>query len=383
MHDCLTIIDRKTSLFTAVPLPRPNFLYTWLALQNHWISTHGLARLILTDKGAVFRSQEWADHMQKLGIEHRFTLVANPACNGKVERVHRTMKSILKSYQQSTLWPFYLAHVVLAVNTHYDHDLQSTPAYRAYGFSLLTPGLPNWVDITTDRFNINKRKPSRRKEFLSPDWNSATHAYVRILQRKHKLSPLFRGPFPILERQPRSMLLDIDGNLKRISYLHLHPILLPTNKDVTSDSRPPNNKVTSDSRPSTTEVTSELRPTNKEVTSDLRPTNEYVTSDSQPPNHKVTSDSRPSNTEATSDLPPPINEVTGDSQSFTDEVTSDSQVYIFSPIAIFSPPHPYDMTQVVEYVTTNNLFSLFSSSTSSFHYDMSTDIKMSTYAHLT
>ena len=39
--ECLTIIDRKTSLFTAIPLPRPNFLYTWLALQNHWISTHG------------------------------------------------------------------------------------------------------------------------------------------------------------------------------------------------------------------------------------------------------------------------------------------------------------------------------------------------------
>jgi len=327
MHDCLTIIDRKTSLFTAVPLPRPNFLYTWLALQNHWISTHGLARLILTDNGAVFRSQEWADHMQKLGIEHRFTLVANPACNGKVERVHRTMKSILKSYQQPTLWPFYLAHVVLAVNTHYDHDLQSTPAYRAYGFSLLTPGLPNWVDTTTDRFNINKRKPSRRKEFLSPDWNSATHAHVRILQRKHKLSPLFRGPFPILERQPRSMLLDIDGNLKRVSYLHLHPILLTNNEAVTSD----------------------LRPINEEVTSDLRPTNEDVTSDSRPPNNKVTSDSRPSNTEVSSDLRPPNN-----------EVTSDSQVHILSLIAIFSPPHPYDMTQAAKYVTTNNLFSFFS-----------------------
>ena len=206
--------------------------------------------------------------------------------------VHRTMKSILKSYQQPTLWPFYLAHVVLAVNTHYDHDLQSTPAYRAYGFSLITPGLPNWVDITTDRFNINKRKPSRRKEFLSPDWNSATHAYVRILQRKHKLSPLFRGPFPILERQPRSMLLDIDGNLKRVSYLHLHPIRLRTDKTVTRDSQPPNNDVTSDSRSSNNEVTRDSQPSNNEVTSDSQAVNNEVTSDSQGSLDNVTSDSQ-------------------------------------------------------------------------------------------
>jgi len=224
MQECLTIIDRKTSLFTAVPLPRPNFLYIWLALQNHWIFTHGCARVIPTDNGVVFRSKEWAEHMHKLCIEYRFTLVANPACNGKVERVHRTMKTILKSYQNPTLWPFYLAQVVLAVNTHYDHDLQSTPAYRAYGFSILTPGIPNWVEPTVDRFKINTHQQSTRKEFLSPHWDTATHAYVRILQRKHKLSPLYKGPFKIIDRQTRSMLLDMDGNIKKISYLHLHPI---------------------------------------------------------------------------------------------------------------------------------------------------------------
>ena len=224
-------------------------------------------------------------------------------------------------------------------NTHYDHDLQSTPAYRAYGFSLITPGLPNWVDTTTDRFNINKRKPARRKEFLSPDWNSATHAYVRILQRKHKLSPLFRGPFPILERQPRSMLLDIDGNLKRVSYLHLHPIRLQTDDTVTSDSQPPNNEVTSDSQLSNKEVTSDSPPSNKEATSDLRTSN---------------------------------NEVTSDSQGFFDNVTSDSQVYI---IATFSSSYQHDMRQVVDYVTTKQSFLPFFSSLSPFYFDISTNIK--------
>jgi len=134
------------------------------------------------------------------------------------------MKSILKSYQQPTLWPFFLAQVVLAVNAHYDHDLQFTPAYRTYGFSLLTPGIPNWVEYSTDRFEINKRKSPLRKEYISPNWAIATRAYIRILQQKHKLSPLYKGPFRIIDRHSRSMLLDIDGTMKRISYLHLYPI---------------------------------------------------------------------------------------------------------------------------------------------------------------
>jgi len=64
MQECLTIICRKTSFFITVPLPRPNFLYTWVALQNHWISTHGCARLLLTDNGAVLRSKEWTEHVK-------------------------------------------------------------------------------------------------------------------------------------------------------------------------------------------------------------------------------------------------------------------------------------------------------------------------------
>ena len=184
----------------------------------------------------------------------------------------------------------------------------------------------NYVEhFTTDRFNINKRKPSRRKEFLSPDWNSATHAYVRILQRKHKLSPLFRGPFPILERQPRSMLLDIDGNLKRVSYLHLHPVRLRTDETVTRDSQLLNNDVTSVSRPLNHEVTSDSQAPNNDVTSDSRSSNNEVTSDSQATNNDVTSDSRSSNNEVTSDSQAVNNEVTSDSQGSLENVTSDSQ----------------------------------------------------------
>lgn len=92
------------------------------------------------------------------------------------------------------------------------------------------------VDPKIAKFQINKRKIPTKKEYLSSDCNTATHAYICILQRKHKLSPLFKGPFVILDRNPRSMLLDINGTTRRISYLHIYPINFTpeTNNDSTS-----------------------------------------------------------------------------------------------------------------------------------------------------
>jgi len=95
-------------------------------------------------------------------------------------------------------------------------------SHTPYDFTLLTPRVPNWVDTQIARFDPKKRKIPLRKEYLSPNWETATHPYMRILQRKHKLSPLYKGPFRIVDRNPTSMLLDIDGTMKRILYSHLH-----------------------------------------------------------------------------------------------------------------------------------------------------------------
>jgi len=104
-------------------------------------------------------------------------------------------------------------------------------SHRAYDFALLAPGVPNWVDTQIARFDPKKRKIPLRKEYLSPHWETATHPYMRILQRKHKLSPLYKGPFRIIDRNPRSIFLDIDGTMKIISYLHLYPIHFYTDEE--------------------------------------------------------------------------------------------------------------------------------------------------------
>jgi len=43
-------------------------------------------------------------------------------------------------------------------------------SHRAYDFTLLTPGVPNWVDTQIACFDPKKRKIPLRKEYLSPHW---------------------------------------------------------------------------------------------------------------------------------------------------------------------------------------------------------------------
>jgi len=79
-----------------------------------------------------------------------------------------------------------------------------------------------------NNFKIHQPPPPMhaRKEFFPPLWHSVTHVYIKILQRKHKLSPLHKAPFSIIIRHDRYMTIGMDGQNKRISYLYLYPIEL-------------------------------------------------------------------------------------------------------------------------------------------------------------
>ena len=103
VHEVLTIIDRATGLLAAVPLTSLNAQQSLLALMNHWISRVGLPSALYADNGGAFRSATWQRMMSVVGVEQDFTLPYNLQANGKVERSHRTLLSILRSYEHPEL----------------------------------------------------------------------------------------------------------------------------------------------------------------------------------------------------------------------------------------------------------------------------------------
>ena len=112
---------------------------------------------------------------------------------------------------------------MLAVNTYFDLERNTSPSLKAYSFHVNTPGVPVFdrnIRGRPETQEFIQERPSILKDTV---WRMATWAFVKTMHRTHKLSPLLRGPYPILEKGDRYMTLQIGNEAKKISYQQLLP----------------------------------------------------------------------------------------------------------------------------------------------------------------
>ena len=219
--ELLTIIDRFTGLLLAVPVTYANSQQSVLGFFNHFISHFGVPRILVSDNGTPFKSKLWEKCMAILGIEHRTTLPYNPQCNGKVERAHRTLLTILRAQEHIDKWPVYLPFAVLAINTYFNLEKNSSPTMRAYGMQVRTPGLPIFDEAQP--LKSPQYIPMGPVSMHGARWEDATWAYIKDMSRHHKLAPLLRGPYPIVEKGSRFMTLQDGSRQRKICYTQLLP----------------------------------------------------------------------------------------------------------------------------------------------------------------
>lgn len=180
-----------------------------------------MPRILISDNGTPFKSKLWEKCMKTLGIEHRTTLPYNPQCNGKVERVHRTLLTILRAQEHIDKWPVYLPFAVLAINTYFNLETNSSQSMRAYGMQVRTPGVPIFDEAQP--LKPPQYIPMGPVSMYGARWEDATWAYVKAIQRSHKLALLLQRPYPILEKGTRSMTLQMGSQQKKIAYHQLLP----------------------------------------------------------------------------------------------------------------------------------------------------------------
>jgi len=219
--ELLTIIDRFTGLMLAIPVTYANSQQSVLGFFNHFISHFGIPKILVSDNGTPFNSGLWEKCMEILGIEHRTTLPYNPQCNRKVERAHRTLLTILRAQEHIDKWPVYLPFAVLAINTYFNLKNNSSPSMRAYVIQVRTPGIPIFDEAQP--LKPPQYIPMGPVSMFGTTWEEATWAYVKDRQRNHKLAPLLKGPFPIIEKGSRFVLLQVGTQQRKFVYHQLLP----------------------------------------------------------------------------------------------------------------------------------------------------------------
>ncbi|GFV21063.1 transposon Tf2-6 polyprotein [Trichonephila clavipes] len=123
LHGLLNTICTTKALPTAEVDEIAKFLLEEIVLR------HGAPRVIITDRGAVFRSKLVSSLVDLCNIDHRFTTAYHPQTNGLTERFNKTLADMLSMYvdEEQKNWDEILPFVTFAYNT----AKQETTAARA------------------------------------------------------------------------------------------------------------------------------------------------------------------------------------------------------------------------------------------------------------
>ena len=93
----LTIIDRCSRYFDAIPMPKATSAQCASAFLDHWVRHFGLPRRAISDHGPAFVGKVWKDLHEKLGVIVTYSPIYRPAAVGQVERQHRDLKQGIRA----------------------------------------------------------------------------------------------------------------------------------------------------------------------------------------------------------------------------------------------------------------------------------------------
>ena len=249
----LTILDRTTRWFEALPLKEATSTECAEQFIRGWVKNFGVPLSAKSDNGNTFIARIWRGIHAKLGTIISYSPLYSPSSLGGVERQHLDLKNSLKSIllalgnDHGDQWMDALPWVLLSRHVAFHAELEASPAECVYGENLRLPGdLPVMDPSTQDikdllhRLRANAKRPPAQTQLhkhlpvhVPATVVNATHVYVR----KHKttpLSPRYDGPFPLTERLGKSCIRIFVGNdakgLPRFEVQHwrnCHPVQLP------------------------------------------------------------------------------------------------------------------------------------------------------------
>ncbi|UYV63015.1 K02A2.6-like [Cordylochernes scorpioides] len=136
---CLTCIDRFSNWMEVVPLENISAERVAKAFYENWISRFGTPHRLISDQGAQFTSEAFKCLSRLCEFKLQHTTAYHPQCNGKVERLHRTIKVALRTHD-NLAWSETLPTVLLGLRTALQEDTKLTIAKMVYGQDIRPPG---------------------------------------------------------------------------------------------------------------------------------------------------------------------------------------------------------------------------------------------------
>ncbi len=227
-----TMIDRTTRWPEVFPLSSVAAADCAAALLQGWIQRFGVPSTITSDRGPQFTSQLWAALCKLLSINHVQTTAYHPQANGLVERMHRRLKDALRARSAAADWFHHLPWVMLGIRTAWREDAEFSPAENVFGSQPVLPGqflsapespspsfLADFQGLLAGKTplpTIHNTLPSAPNS-LPEDLLLSRFVLVRQDAVQPPLSPLYTGPFLVLERSLHFFKLQVGDRVDTVS----------------------------------------------------------------------------------------------------------------------------------------------------------------------
>ena len=230
----LTVIDRYTRHFEAIPLREISAQTCADHFMLHWVSRFGCPQFITTDRGAQFTSAIWRELANFLGAKLIHTTSYHPQANGMVERLHRSLKVALRAQINPSAWFSNLGIILLGLRASVKQDLGFSTSELTIGQTLRVPGQffaqndnnipPSYTMYRVDLLNylnclnaIPPRNTKNQKAFIDKALHTCSHVFIRIDRHQPPLSPVYDGPFAVLSKNEKYFTIDFGDHADTVS----------------------------------------------------------------------------------------------------------------------------------------------------------------------
>ena len=246
----LTCIDRATRWMEAIPLEDTSAASVAVAFLETWISRFGVPLYVITDRGSQFESELFTELSKLIGFHRLRTTSYHPQTNGMVERMHRTLKTAIKTRKQSWLQSL---PIVL-------YGMRSIPNENGFSpFSAVTGSYMNMPrilkssesnfsseqvsslakcmrEINFEEFSFGKHH-NKSTVYIPKQLDECTHVWLRIDRIRKPLEAPYTGPFLVVKRYPKVFVIENFAGIRQtVSIDRVKPALI---KEDTAENSPP------------------------------------------------------------------------------------------------------------------------------------------------
>jgi transposase InsO family protein len=204
----LTMIDPATGWFEIVQANSKTATSIQDLFHNTWLARYPRPQFIVFDNGGEFK-REFKQMCENYGIKAKPTTSHNPQANAIIERVHKVVNNMLRSFdlekeqlEEENPFEYFLQSTAWAIRSTYHTTLQATPCQLVFGRDMIhnIAFKANWDRIQKRKQDIiNKSNNKENKSRIPYQYKVGDQVLLETPGILRKLSTPRTGPYPITQ----------------------------------------------------------------------------------------------------------------------------------------------------------------------------------------